>query len=540
MIAGMNARLGAPDPATLARPRATAAAGTRAGADPTDTETRLRLAIASTRAGTHARDLLTDEAEWSPRLREIYGMTPDEPATSATWLALVHPDDRARALTAMSAALDPKGSGHYRATFRVVRRDGTQRWVEGHGQVAFDDVDGTRRPVRLAGLTFDVTERVRVHEALLESEARLSLAMRSADLGVFDWEAGRDRLTWSDATWRMHGMAPGAMLSIGEALERVHPEDRAQVERAIAVALGPAGDGSFRSRHRIVSPHGEVRWLDAAGQVRFDDAPGASRRATRLCGVVADVTDAQRALDGLREADRRKDEFLAMLAHELRNPLAPLTTAHGVLARSAALGERERAVLAIAQRQARQLARLVDDLLEVSRITQGKIALRLAPIGLAPAVYEAVEATAPAVEARRQSLEVSMPQRPPRIVADSARIAQVLENLLANASKFTPEGGSIRVEVEACEDEVAIRVADTGIGIEPGHLASIFELFAQADASADRARGGLGIGLALVRRLVAMHGGRVWASSPGPGRGATFTVRLPVRGPAAPEDAAPR
>jgi signal transduction histidine kinase len=439
----------------------------------------------------------------------------------------------------MAAALDPAGAGHYRATFRIVRPDGSERWVEGHGQVAFAEIDGMRRPVRLAGLTFDVTERVRTLEALRESESRLDLAMRSANLGVFDWDLGPDTLTWSDATWRTFGLAPGEPRTVAEAMHRVHPDDRAEVDTALAAAFDPFGDGAFRARVRVVRPDGEVRWIDAVGQARFDDGPGAQRRATRLCGVIADVTEAQLALERLRDADRRKDEFLAMLAHELRNPLAPLATAHAVLERGAGLGERERAALDIARRQMRQLGRLVDDLLEVSRITRGKISLRLAPVGVAPAVYEAAEALAPAIESRRQTLEVTMPPRPPRIVGDPARLAQVLENLLANASKFTPDGGTIRVEVEVEDDgdEVAIRVVDTGVGIEPSQLSEIFELFAQADASLDRAQGGLGIGLALVRRLVAMHGGRVWASSAGRGQGATFTVRLPIRGPDGAADA---
>ncbi len=382
---------------------------------PTDTETRLRLAIASTRAGTHVRDLLTDEADWSPRLREIYGMTPDEPATSATWLARVHPDDRTRALAAMAAALDPSGDGHYRATFRVVHPDGTVRWVEGHGQVAFEPADGGLRPVRLAGLAFDVTERVATLEALRESESRLDLAMRSANLGVFDHDLATDALSWSAATLRIFGMDAEAVPSVADAMRRVHPDDRALVEAAQAAAFDPAGDGAFRVRMRILRAAGDVRWIEAVGQARFDGPPDAPHRATRLCGVVADVTDAQVAMDRCARPTAARTSFLAMLAHELRNPLAPLVTAHAILERGGGLGERERAALEIARRQTRQLARLVDDLLEVSRITRGLISLRLAPVGIAAAVYEAAETLAPSIESRRQALEVRVP---PRTAAD--------------------------------------------------------------------------------------------------------------------------
>lgn len=500
-------------------------------AAPTDTETRLRLAIESTRAGTHERDLLTDEATWSARLREIYDIPDGETPTTGTWLSRIHRDDRERVLQAQRAALDPAGPGHYRVTFRVVRRDRSVRWVEGNGQIAFETLCGVRTPVRLAGLTFDVTDRIETLAALHDSEERLQLAMRSAALGVFDWDILRDALQWSPETRRMFGIGPDESLSVEIAIGRVHPDDRGAMRAGVAQALDPRGDGAYRMRFRVVWPDGALRWLDASGQVRFDPGSAETRRAERFCGVVADVTDTHLALETLRDADRRKDEFLAMLAHELRNPLAPLVNAHEVLSRSATFTEPQRTALAIARRQASQLGRLVDDLLEVSRITRGMIALRLEPMGLGSAVYESAEAVAPAIEARRQSLVVKVPSRPLRIVADAARIAQVLENLLNNASKFTPEGGTIRVEVESCGEEVELRVVDTGVGIAPGQLGAIFDLFAQAHPTPDRAQGGLGIGLALVRRLVALHGGWVGAASAGPGQGATFTVRLPRSGP---------
>jgi signal transduction histidine kinase len=235
----------------------------------------------------------------------------------------------------------------------------------------------------------------------------------------------------------------------------------------------------------------------------------------------------EHAVEALREADRRKDEFLAMLAHELRNPLAPLRNAMSVLSRTLPEGTAQRRAVEMSDRQVRRLTRLVDDLLDVSRITQGKIALHREPVSIAEAVADAVESVRPAIEQRRQRLGLRLPDTAPVVLADGVRLAQVFENLLSNASKYTDPGGEIEVEVEDAPDAVRVRVRDTGIGLPPDQLERVFELFTQVDSSRDRAQGGLGIGLSLVRQLVELHGGTVGASSDGPGRGACFVVALP-------------
>ena len=236
----------------------------------------------------------------------------------------------------------------------------------------------------------------------------------------------------------------------------------------------------------------------------------------------------ERAVAALREADRRKDEFLAMLAHELRNPLAPLRNAIGVLARTLGADATQHRAVAMADRQVRQLTRLVDDLLDVSRITQGKIALDRRQLAVSDAVTEAVEAIRPVLEQRGQRIALRLPPCSPVVSADSLRLAQVLENLLSNASKYTDPGGSVEVSVTDTGEGVEIRVRDTGIGLPPEQLDRVFDLFTQVEAGSDRAQGGLGIGLSLVRNLVALHGGQVSAHSDGPGLGACFVVRLPV------------
>jgi CheY-like chemotaxis protein len=237
--------------------------------------------------------------------------------------------------------------------------------------------------------------------------------------------------------------------------------------------------------------------------------------------------DLRRLAADLSEADRRKDEFLATLAHELRNPLAPIRNALQVLrlAPSADDAERARTVM---QRQLEQMVRLVDDLLDVSRITRGKLELRRQSVPLSAVIADAVETSKPMIDHFGHTLTVSLPPQPVIIDADRTRLAQVFSNLLNNSAKYMDRGGHIRLTGELQGDQVVVSVSDSGIGIEPGKLTSIFEMFAQVDDSLKRAQGGLGIGLTLVKRLVEMHGGEITARSEGLGRGAEFIVRLPI------------
>ncbi len=236
----------------------------------------------------------------------------------------------------------------------------------------------------------------------------------------------------------------------------------------------------------------------------------------------------QQSQNLLREADRRKDEFLAILAHELRNPLAPIRNSLAVLRQAdgnRAVREKAQAMM---ERQIRQMVRLVDDLLDVSRITRNKMELRKERVELASAVQSAVETSAPLFQESGHRLMVSLPPEPIPLHADATRLAQVLANLLNNAAKYTEPGGSVWLTAERRGAEVMVSIRDTGIGIPAVMLPRIFEMFTQVDPSLERTHGGLGIGLTLVRRLVEMHGGTIQAASAGPGQGSEFTVRLPV------------
>jgi signal transduction histidine kinase len=253
-----------------------------------------------------------------------------------------------------------------------------------------------------------------------------------------------------------------------------------------------------------------------------------------------EVTERKRVEEQLRLADRKKDEFLATLAHELRNPLSPLTAAVQLIGLEPENVSHVRELAAVMARQLGQLVRLIDDLLDVSRISGGKLQLRKTHVSLGEPIAAALDVSRPIIESARHALQVSLPPELMVLEGDQVRLTQIISNLLINAAKYTPPGGTIQLSVQAEGEQVVIRVRDTGVGIPPEMQSRIFDLFTQVDSSQTRTQGGLGIGLTLVKTLVEMHGGNVSVSSPGPGAGSEFTVRLPLAAAATSNRAAPR
>jgi PAS domain S-box-containing protein len=315
--------------------------------------------------------------------------------------------------------------------------------------------------------------------------------------------------------------------SEAELLERrmhdvTHPEDLPRNEAQFDQAVADGTD--FVIEKRYVRKDGSVVWVNNSVTLVRDGAG----RPQGILAVVIDVTERRRAEEALQQADRRKDEFLAMLAHELRNPLAPICNALQILRAPGTAGAAVEEAVGVLERQVRHLVRLVDDLLDVSRIMRGRIDLRKERLDLAAVVAQAVETVRPVLDARGHELTVALPAEPVRLVGDGVRLAQVFANLLHNAAKYTEGPGRIRLSAAREDGSVAVRVQDSGVGIAPEVLPHIFDLFVQADRSIARSQGGLGIGLTIVRRLVNLHGGTITATSAGPGRGSEFVVRLPA------------
>ena len=315
--------------------------------------------------------------------------------------------------------------------------------------------------------------------------------------------------------------------ALGESLETVFrivdEATRDTVENPVSKVIRLGAIVGLANHTVLIAKDGTELTIDDSG------APIRDPRG-RIAGVVLvfrDITERRSAERALEDADRRKDEFLAMLAHELRNPLAPIRNAAHTLALLGTGDDRVRWVAGVVERQVGLMTRLVDDLLDVSRITSGKITLQRATVSVREVLAQAVETARPLAESRGQALEVDVPEDSAWVDGDPARLAQAVGNLLDNAIKYTDDGGRIGLRARVEADEVVIVVEDSGVGVDPELLPHVFDLFIQADRSLERKQGGLGLGLTLVRRLVEMHGGRVEAASAGPGLGSAFTIRLP-------------
>lgn len=382
-------------------------------------------------------------------------------------------------------------------------------------------------PIEPAELIAHVRALLRVRRAegaLRESEERFRQMADNIDDVFWMLDPSTNQLLYVSPAYRRlwgdHAAMPTP--SVSHWAGRIHPQD----EAAVAAAYRALASGEpYEIEYRIVRPDGETRWAAERGFPVRD----ALDRIYRLAGIVNDISERKANEMVLRNADRRKDELLAMLAHELRNPLASIRNAIELLdpSRSPTL-ENFDAMRAVIGRQVKHLSRLVDDLLDVARITQGKITLRQEIVGLTAAIDAAIETAAPTLTKKAHTLRTELPETPLFIVGDGVRIAQVLGNILSNAAKYTPLGGEIVIDVRELQDEVQISVRDSGIGMAAETIPYIFDLFVQSESSLERAEGGLGIGLPLARTLVELHGGRIEAYSDGPGKGSEFVVLLPL------------
>jgi PAS domain S-box-containing protein len=366
----------------------------------------------------------------------------------------------------------------------------------------------------------DITEHKRAETALREREQQLSLVTETVPVSIIYVDA-EQRVRFANQVY----------------LNRVRKRADEVMGKTIRELLGESNYEKF-SPYIAKAYQGEPQSYDirfhyeALGMrdlhIRYAPATGSGGRVQGIVAAIEDITERKRAEEALREADRRKDEFLATLAHELRNPLAPLRNSLEILRVNDDDHKTVARIRATMEHQVSHLARLVDDLLEVSRITRGKIELRRQRVDLKTIIEGAVETVGPLADAKTQELTISCPRQPLYVDGDPLRLTQIVANLLNNAVKYTEEGGRIEVSAARQGSDAVVRVRDSGIGISPAVLPKIFDLFAQADTSSTRAQEGLGIGLTLVRHLLDLHGGSIEAKSSGLGRGSEFIVRLPL------------
>jgi PAS domain S-box-containing protein len=368
----------------------------------------------------------------------------------------------------------------------------------------------------------DISEQVRAEAALRESEIKFRAIANAIPHLVWSCLPGGTHDFFNDRWYEYTGLPPGPA-DTERWPEIVHPDDRARAGQLWqqALASGKPYEIEYRLRYH---PTGEYRWC----LTRAVPVHGPDGRLIRWLGTVTDVHEQRLTADELRRASEKKDEFLAMLAHELRNPLAPIKAAADLLKLAGGDNRRLGQAAGIIDRQVRHMTELVDDLLDVSRVTRGLVELERQPIDMKTVVSSAVEQVKPLIEARTHALHVHAGAAHASVYGDHTRLVQVLVNLLGNAAKYTPHGGRIDVDVQVEQDMVRVAVADNGSGIEASLLPCVFDIFTQGVRTPDRSQGGLGIGLALVKSLVALHGGQVRAHSGGPGRGSVFEVMLPL------------
>ncbi len=626
-------------------------------------EELLRVAAEAARFGTFDRDLRTGEVTWSNAFKRILGIEDDaSPPISMNDLRFVHPDDRELVQKMQEEFFDPSGDGKVETEHRIVRADGEVRWVRSQGRVFFEGEGKSRRPVRLTGMVFDITERKRAELAARESEARmrrlfdqapamiaihegpahhyiysnqlhsravggrillnrslreafpdlegqsvferfdkvyttgvpivteafaatfdqdgdgdmregyftqvlqphfdangnvagvmsfafdvtsevrltqeaeeisgrLEIAKRAAGLGVHDYDIVNNQIEWDDRVRELWGVQEDEAITYEVFAAGIHPDDRERVEQELASVFEPGGSRRFESDYRVIHRvDGEVRWIRATGNVLFE-----GEQAIRIVGTVEDISEARAAREQLketqrqlREADQQKDQFLAMLGHELRNPLAAIRGASDLLKIMNHDAATTQKVQSILERQTSHMAKLLDGLLDVSRIARGKVVLEKESIDLAKLCREVIADRSAHLRTDELRIETVIPDAALWVDGDGVRLAQVIDNLFTNACKYTDQGGRVVVSLERDGTEALLTVSDTGIGIDPELLPHIFELFRQTPQGLNRSLGGLGLGLSLVKGLVELHGGEVKAYSEGRGKGARFEVRLPL------------
>jgi PAS domain S-box-containing protein len=499
----------------------------------------LRLAQQAGGVGTFEWDSRNQAAQGSEEFFRLFGLPAEDGVmTAAQWTQLVHPDDRDRMAAHLPRAF--AGAEPAAADYRIqaalpgderAAAGGATRWLS---YAAY--VQRTSDGQRMVGTVLDITERKRLEGELRhhvseveKSRDVLTLAMRSGSMGAWSRNLATDEVWWSPELEAMFGLTPGGFgRTEPKFLEFVHHEDRAAVGRAVAQAVEDRTDYvvDFRFRHAS----GEWRWMEGRGRAVYAD-DGTPRN---LYGIGMDVTDRKRAEIALHEAKRAaelanefKDQFLATLSHELRTPLNVILGYARLLQTNVIAPDKRSRAIEVIERNAVAQNRLIDDLLDMSRITAGKVRLDPATVPAVTILREAVEGIKPAADAKGIALETEFDPFAGSVSADKTRLQQVFWNLLTNAVKFTGHGGRISVSLRRRGARVEIAIADTGAGILPEFLPFVFEPFRQAESGFDRGHGGLGIGLAITKQLVDLHGGTIRAASAGAGHGSVFTVDLP-------------
>lgn len=465
----------------------------------------------------------------SQRYEDWFGRSPDEIQGKHLWEVLGE-----RAYAAIRPYVEQVLSGQA-TTFetQVSYQNSETRYISASYVPQFDE---QQRVTGFVALINDISDRKKYEEALRASAERLSLALTAAKMGDWSWDASTDLVTFSQQACEIFDLHPSENLTWTQLRKRLHEEDQEKARIAVEQAISEHND--YDIEYRVTIADGTQRWIAAKGRAQYD----ASGRVLGMLGVVQDITERKQAeqererllerekiaREQAETANRLKDEFLAVLSHELRSPLNPILGWAKLLKTGNLDATRTVQAITTIERNAKLQSELIEDLLDVSRILQGKLSLSVSPIPLASTIRAAIETVQLAAEAKSITIEANLETKVGHVLGDSTRLQQVVWNLLSNAVKFTPTGGRVEVILAAANNHAEITVRDNGKGIPAHFLPYVFDYFRQEDGASTRKFGGLGLGLAIVRHLVELHGGQVKAESPGEGQGATFTVTLPL------------
>lgn len=475
----------------------------------------LNRAQAVAHVGNWRMDVSHNVLEWSDENHRIFGVPKGTPLTYQSFLDVVHPSDRESVDKAWKDSLVGKP---YDIEHRLIV-DGRVKWVREQAELEFDKHGSL---LGAFGTTEDITDIKSAQETLQYERAFLRQVIDAVPSMIFVKDREGRYLLGNQALAQCYGTDIQHLIGLTDAYFNPNADEVAHFNQDDLEVIS-TGKSKLILDEKATHADGSLHWYNTVKIPLFD-----GDNCDKLLGVATDITERKFNEESLRIADRRKDEFLAMLAHELRNPLAPIQNAVQVLKAQKMSDPKLAWCHDVINRQVTHLTLLLDDLLDVARIMQGKIRLKTEHVNLAEIVNNAVETSRPLIESRRQELIISQTATPLWIEGDRVRLAQVVSNLLNNAAKYTNEKGTITLSVTAEDTDATIEVKDTGIGIAPDILPQIFDLFIQADHTLAHSQGGLGIGLTLVRQLVEIHGGTVTAASAGIGQGSTFTVRLPI------------
>ena len=484
-----------------------------------DAHERLDATLRAAEIATYSWDVKKDRVFADPNFAKMFGVSAEDAngGPIARYIGRMHPDDQDRVRAAVQTALET--GRPFQSEYRLVGEQGI-RTVLVRGQVCLAE-DGT--PMRFPGVAIDITDQRRVEAALATVEGRLAIALQAGRLGTWDLDVATMAMTCSDTCKGNYGFPAGTPFSYEELQGAVHPDDIVRWGKVVGEAI--ATGSTFEMEYRTCWPDHSVHWVLVRGTCAVDE----NGKAVSMSGVSMITDAAKRVEEELISASHRKDEFLAMASHELRTPLNAILGWARML-RSGQLDPSGylRAVETI-ERNAKAQVQLIDDILDGSRIITGKLYLEIRALDMTAVVAAATDAIRPAAEAKQISLTVSYDPLAGALVGDPDRLQQIVWNLVNNAIKFSPRGGSVNVELAKRGSNIELVVRDDGQGISSEFLPHVFERFRQGDESTTRRHGGLGLGLALVRHLVEAHGGVVSAHSDGPGKGARFSVSLPVR-----------